>query len=361
MQYALKAIQYASEIKDGLSLKSEYLKYLEEAPSNKFKNAAYVYEKFVKPAECDLLRVGAHYCISSIFEDYSDETNICCYSTKSDSYEQAEAGKLKFAVGKTHISSDITWDKKTISFAVLHFGDHNINAGVKDFSSTDNLEAMKNELKDAFERGDIPEVVRVMDTHFNGNIYSLWHLFKDEQKKVLDQILHLTYDGVETAYRQIYENNFTIINFYHNLQNRIPRPFLAAAEYIINTDLKRIFTEETVDKAKLKRLIDDTKRWAVKIDTTTIGFRVSSWVNSSMNNLSKDPDQPQIYEQIVDTLEILIPLSLSLNLWKAQNNYFLISKSYLHTMKEKAENGDELSKQWVDIFYKLGSFLHVKV
>ena len=361
MQYALKAIQYASEIKDELSLKSEYLEYLEEAPSNKFKNAAYVYEKFVKPAECDLLRVGAHYCISSIFENYSDETTICCYSTKSDSYEQVEAGKLKFAVGKTNIFSDITWDNKTITFAVLHFGDHNINAGVKDFSSTDDLEAMKNELKDAFERGDIPEVVRLMDTHFNSNIYSLWHLFKDEQKKVLDQILHLTYDGVETAYRQIYENNFTIINFYHNLQNRIPRPFLAAAEYIINTDLKRVFSDETVDKAKLKRLIDDTKRWAVKIDTTTIGFRVSSWVNSSMNNLNKEPDQPQIYEQIVDTLEILTPLSLSLNLWKAQNNYFLISKSYLHTMKEKAENGDELSKQWINIFYKLGSYLHVKV
>jgi hypothetical protein len=145
------------------------------------------------------------------------------------------------------------------------------------------------------------------------------------------------------------------------LQNRIPRPFLAAAEYIINTDLKRVFKDETIDKAKLKRLIDDTKRWAVKIDTTTIGFRVSSWVNSSMNNLNKEPDQPQIYEQIVDTLEILTPLSLSLNLWKAQNNYFMISKSYLNTMKEKAENGDELSKQWVNIFYKLGSYLHVKV
>jgi hypothetical protein len=38
-----------------------------------------------------------------------------------------------------------------------------------------------------------------------------------------------------------------------------------------------------------------------------------------------------------------------------------MSKSYLHAMKEKAENGDELSKQWVDIFYKLGSYLHVKV
>jgi alpha-amylase/alpha-mannosidase (GH57 family) len=361
MQYASKAIQYASEVRKGLSLESEYLNYLQEAPSNKFENAARVYEKYVKPAECDLLRVGAHYCISSIFEDYSEETKICCYSTKSDSYEQLEAGKLKFAIGKNHIISDITWDEITISFAALHFGDQNISAGVRDFISPEDLSAMKRELKDAFAQGNIPEIVRLMDKHFDGNIYSLWHLFKDEQKKVLDQILQLTYEGVETAYRQIYENNFTIMNFYDSLQHKIPRPFLAAAEYVINTDLKRIFEEDAMDKAKLKRLIDDTNRWAIKIDTTTITFSVNSWVNSIMEKLTGEPEHTQLFEQIIDAMEIMTPLSLSLNLWKAQNNYFLISSDVLNTMKAKAEKGDSVSRQWVDTFIRLGSYLHVKI
>jgi len=361
MQYASKAIQYASEVREGLSLESEYLNYLREAPSNKFENAARVYEKYVKPAECDLLRVGAHYCISSIFETYLDETKISCYSMKSDSYEQLEAGKLKFAVGKTHIQSDITWDERTISFAVLHFGDQNISAGVRNFISPEDLSAMKKELKDAFAQGNIPEIVRLMDKHFDGNIYSLWHLFKDEQKKVLDQILQLTYEGVETAYRQIYENNFTIMNFYDSLQHKIPRPFLAAAEYIINTDLKRIFEEDTLDRAKLKRLIDDTNRWGIKIDTTTITFRVNSWVNAIMEKLTGEPEHIQLFEQIVDAMEIMAPLSLSLNLWKAQNDYFVISSDILSAMKTKADQGDSAARQWMDTFIRLGSYLQVKI
>jgi hypothetical protein len=320
-----------------------------------------VYEKFAKPAECDLLRVGAHYCISSIFEEYSEETKICCYSTKSDFYEQIEAGKLKSAIGKAHIISDITWDEKTISFAVLQLGDKNINAGVRDYIGDAEFSVMHDEIKDTLVQGDVPEVVRLMDNHFESNIYSLWHLFKDEQKKVLDQVLQITYDGVESAYRQIYENNFTIMNFYHNLQHQIPRPFLAAAAYIINNDLKKIFDEESLDIVKLKRLIDETQQWSVNIDATTLGFKVSSWVQSVMESFNETPEDINLTEKIIDILEVVAPLSLALNLRKAQNMYFTIGKDLYDRMKGDAEKGDDPSSLWVDGFVKLGLYLKVKI
>ncbi|UCH81036.1 MAG: DUF3536 domain-containing protein [Nitrospiraceae bacterium] len=360
MQYASRAIQYASEIQ-GNSMEQEFIEKLKEAPSNKLENAAVVYDTYVKPAQCDLLRVGAHYCISSIFEEYSSETKICCFTSRSDSYEQLEAGKMTLAVGQTMITSDITWEDRNISFAVLHFGDHNISAGVRDFISKKKLEEMKNELMDTFAQGNIPEVVRLMDKHYDGNIYSLWHLFKDEQKKVLDQVLELTYEGVETAYRQIYENNVTIMNFYEKLRHQIPRPFVAAAEYIINADLKKMFEEETFDKVRLKRLIDETSRWSVRIDSTTMGFKVTTWINTSMERFSKKPDRAELPERIIDALEILKPLLLSLNLWKAQNMYFAVSQDFFRDMKEKADQGDESSKQWVGSFIKLGNYLNIKI
>ena len=111
----------------------------------------------------------------------------------------------------------------------------------------------------------------------------------------------------------------------------------------------------------LKRLIDDTNRWAIKIDTTTITFRVNSWVNAIMEKLTGEPEHTQLFEQIVDAMEIMAPLSLSLNLWKAQNDYFLISRDVLSTMKSKADQGDTASRQWVDTFIRLGSYLQVKI
>lgn len=360
IQYASKAIQYAEEL-TGSSIEPEFLNYLEKAPSNIFNNAAEPYEMYVKSTKTDLLRVGAHYSISSLFEDYPEDARIYCYTAKSDVYERIEAGRLKLIVGKSAISSDITWDSKNISFAVLHLGDHNINAGVKEFNGSKDFSVMQNEIKDAFEKSDIPEVVRILDRHFGESIYSLWHLFKDEQRKVLDQVLQLTYEGVEASYRHIYEDNFAIMSFYHSLQRRLPRPFYSAAEYILNTDLKRIFDEEDPDVDKLKRLIEESKRWSVNLDLTTIGFTAGTWVNSIMDKLLENPEDIQLFRKIDMTLEALSPLSLTLNLWKAQNIYFSISRNFYDSMKEKAEKGDKPANEWIGDFIRLGHHLHVKI
>lgn len=359
IQYASKALQYAEELK-GKFLEPTFLKYLEKAPSNIFKNAAEPYDRYVKSAKTDLLRVGAHYSISSLFEEYPEDINIYCYNAKSEIYNRSVAGKLTLAIGKSRVLSNITWDEKIIAFAVVHLGDHNINAGIKDFRGEKDFSALENEIKESFEKGDVPEVVRLLDKHFNGNIYSLWHLFKDEQRKILNEILRLTYEGVESSYRQIYENNYTIMNYYHSLQNRLPRPLLSAAEYTLNTDLKRILDKEA-DVEKLRRLIEEIKRWSINVDSTTVGFIASSWVHSVMKKLIAQPNEIRLLEMVKDTLEALTPLHLSLNLWEAQNIYFSIGKKLYDNMKMKAEEGDSFSAGWRDAFSNLGLYLHVKI
>jgi alpha-amylase/alpha-mannosidase (GH57 family) len=366
MNYASKAMQYAEELM-GLSLESEYLKFFEKTPSNVFGTAAMPYELFVKHSRSDLLRVAAHYAMSSIFEEYPtgrtspQDIKIFCYTARSDVYDKAEAGKLKLVIGKANIVSDITWDEKTIGFAVLHLGDHNINAGTKDFTGDGDFSVMQAEIKEAFEKGDIPGVIRLMNTYFDSNIYSLWHLFKDEQRKVLNEILKLTYDGIETSYRQIYDNNYAIMNFFDSLNIPLPRPFSSATEYVLNTDLKRIFEREDLDMEKLKRLIDEAKRWSVKIDKVTIGFVAGGWVNSVMEKLNAQSDGLQLIENIYSVMEILKPLSLQMDLWKAQNVYFSIAGNFYGRMQEMAGEEDDLAGKWTDGFSRLGYHLNVKI
>jgi alpha-amylase/alpha-mannosidase (GH57 family) len=360
MSYASKAIQYAEELQ-GMLLEPEFIRRLKEAPSNVFNNGAEPYEIFVKPSRSDLLRVGAHYSISSIFEEYADEIKICCYTAKSEVYNKLEAGKLTLVTGKANIKSDITWEEETISFAVIHLGDHNINGCVKEFNGQESFLAMQKEIQDAFEKGDVTGVIRLMDKHFKGNIYSLWHLFKDEQRKILHQILQLTYEDVETSYRRVFENNYAIMNFFHSLNIPLPKPFSSAAEYILNNDLKRIFEDTEFDIERLEKLIVDAKKWSIKIDTTIMGFVVSSWVESAMEQLSEQTHNIHLFEMIDNVMEILKPLSLTLNLWKAQNIYFSISRKVLRYMEDRVSNGDREAMRWMEEFRRLGDYLHVKI
>jgi alpha-amylase/alpha-mannosidase (GH57 family) len=359
MQYASKVMQYIEELK-GEYLDPDFMTTLRRTPSNVFDNALKPYVMYVQSQRSDLLRVAAHYGISSMFEEYPKQVKLFSYSARSEMYERVEAGRFSLAIGKAHITSEITWEEKTISFAVLHLGDHNINGGAMDFVGTATFDAMREDISGAFERGDIPEVIRLMDRHFGSSVFSAWHLFRDEQKKILDRILQGTYEEMENSYRQIYEKSYDIMNFFHSVKIRLPRPFSVAAEYVVNRDLKKIF-EGDPDLDRLRSLMEEVHRWSIKIDATMAGFLVSSWLADSMEKLLTHPEVTEILERIDDVMEILKPLSLSLTLWKAQNIYFSIGKEHFAAMNERARREGDPAARWVEHFLKMGKYLHVKI
>jgi alpha-amylase/alpha-mannosidase (GH57 family) len=359
LQYAARAIQLAEEL-SGLPLESDFLQALEKTPSNlpEHGNGAKIYEKFVKPARLDLLRVGAHYAISSLFEEYPQDTRIYCYATHNEIYQKKEAGKLKLSAGKTHVVSDVTWDEAVISFATLHLGDHNVNGGVRNFMGEEAFNAMQQEIDDAFGRTDVPEVIRLMDKHFGANNYSVWHLFRDEQRKVLNQILGASLRQVEETFRRLYEDHYPLMNFLQSLHAPLPMPLLVTTEYTLNAEVKRVFDEEEANTEKLQRLINEAKKWSLPIDAAVIGFVASAWINARMAQLERQPEDVPLMEKMQRVLKLLSSLAVEPNLWKAQNIYFSILQNHYAGRQESME---ALAQNSFSVFRELGRCLHVKV
>ena len=85
----------------------------------------------VRPARVDWERVGAHYAVSSLFEDYSDQTKIYCFEAEREDYQVMSAGLAKMAVGRVGLTSEVTRESEVLDFGALHMGDHNVNGGVR--------------------------------------------------------------------------------------------------------------------------------------------------------------------------------------------------------------------------------------
>jgi len=361
MRYAARVIQLAEEIFD-VSVEKEYLQFLEKAPSNipEFENGAKVYEMFVKPSMLDMLRVGAHYSISSLFKEYPQSTQILCYQAENEFYEKTEAGKLKLVVGKTKIKSEITWDEDLFSFAVLHLGDHNVNGGIRKFIGDESFSSMHREIRESFDKGDIPEVIRLMDRHFETNNYSLWHLFKDEQRKILHQVVSPVFESVEMSFRKIYEDNYSLMNFFRSLQIPLPKPLAVTAEYVINKDLKRIFENE-LDIEKLESLIKELKKWSIEIDKAIITFVSTSWLNSFLEKIKQQPEEISYIEKVEKILSLLKSLNIEPDIWKLQKEILFIGKNISSLMKERALKGDDFANRWIEVFQALCNYLKVKI
>jgi len=361
MQYAARVMQLAKEV-SGEDLESDYLKILEGAPSNiaEFKNGVHIYEMFIKPITLDLLRVAAHYALSSLFEEYPETIKIFSYTANSEIYDLNEAGIQKSAVGRARIHSDITWEESTICFAVLHLGDHNLIGGVGEYMGDDSFSIIHQEIKDAFMKSDIPEIIRLIDKHFEMHNYSLWHLFKDEQRKVLDQILDSTLNEIEASFRQISEYHYPIMQVMRKMGIPLPKALATPVEFVLNTDIRKLLENEELDLERIQKSVEEIKRLSLEPDKPTLSFAASQRINTLMEGLSKTPEDVSLLENIEAIFRILSALPLELDLWKTQNIYFSIGKKIYGRMREKTERGDQTAKKWVEHFNSLGNYLYVR-
>jgi alpha-amylase/alpha-mannosidase (GH57 family) len=361
MKYAARAMQMANELA-GADLEPGYTDILRGAKSNipEFKDGANVYRMFVKPAAVDINRVAAHYAISSIFEEYPETVKIYSYRVKKEAYDLQKLGEQSLAVGKIHVRSDVTWEEETMNFAVLHFGDHNINGGVQRFWGEEPTRIMQKDIKDAFAKGDIPEVIRMMDKHFGAHSYSLWHLFKDQQRKIFGYIMEANIKEIDESLRRIYDHHSPAIQVMRDLGIPLPDVLNSIGRFLVNADLRAVLEDPEMNLARLKQASGAAKRYYSELDRATLGFIAGNKITALMEKLRGEPEDLGQMEALNELLATIEPLQLGPNLWKAQNILFSISRSLYQQMKERTDKGDEAARRWMEQFAALESRMYVR-
>src|SRR5690606_7934950 len=119
--------------------------------------------------------------------------------------------------------------------------------------------------KDAFSKLNIAEIILLLDKHFGSHSYTLWHLFKDESRKVFNKILQDTLDETEHSFRQIYKNHYPVMLSMLSTGTPLPKSISTAVEYVVNTDLKAIFENpDAIDPERLENIFSEIKKWNVE-------------------------------------------------------------------------------------------------
>jgi alpha-amylase/alpha-mannosidase (GH57 family) len=363
MRYASRAIQLAKETANK-DFEPGYEEILQKAPTNlrEYPNGRVVYEVLVKTATVDLNRVAVHFAISSIFTEYPQEqASIYCYSASIEMYDRQEAGIQVLAVGRTTVKSAVVLEEYTVDFAVLYRGDPYINAAAKGCMSDDLFSAIGRDLKNAFRKGDTNEVTRIMNIAFGANSYSLWHLFKDEQRHILYELLETTWLEIEASFRHLYEHNYAIMQAMRGMNMPLPKALAAPAEFILNEDLCKMIREEHTNLDRLAVLADEAARLSLELDKETLQFEAGRKIDGLTNRLAETPEDIELLENIEATIKILLTIVTELDLHTAQNVFFEISKKTFPQMRQKAQAGELTAKKWIEHFGNLSNYLGVIV
>ncbi len=361
IQFAARAAQLAQQI-FGHSVESRFVARLALAKSNlpEFENGRQIYERLVRSAIVDWERVGAHYAVSSLFDGYPQKARIYCYWAERGNFQVHEAGMAKLAVGQVKLTSEITAESATLSFAVLHMGDHNVNGGVRLFLGDEAERYLTHEAVEPFTRGDFGEVIRLMDRRFGESNYSLRSLFRDEQRKVLESILASTLRDAETLYRQLYERGAPMMRFLTQLNIPLPKAFYAAAEFVLNSYLRRALEQEPIDGERVKSLLETAKLEGVALDTATLEFTYRRSLERMVKRLVIHPTEVEL-KQLNNAADLIQALPFSVDLWEIQNAYYRLLENVYPELRRQKDLGSSTAAAWLESCEALGRKLAVKV
>jgi alpha-amylase/alpha-mannosidase (GH57 family) len=363
IQYAGRVIQLAQKLFGDQQISEQFLGMLSQAKSNipEKGDGRAIYESAVQPAAVDLGKVAAHYAVSSLFEDYEEDTRIYCYEVSREEYQRQTEGEAQMAVGRARLTSVITRESDETSFGVLHFGDHSITAGVRAFQSEDAYTAMKTEAFAAFRQADLPETIRVLDRHFGELTYSLRTLFRDEQRKVLSAVLASTVGEAEASYRQIYEHHGPLMRYLMDIGVPMPPSFQAAAELVINVNLRRVLEEAPIDAGRLADHLAEARTWAINLDEAGLAFAARNMLEQLAIVYEQNPDVQSALQALEASSAGVKLLPFVVDLSEVQNRYWNVLQERYPDYAKRAARAEADAVAWLEHFRNLGANLNIRV
>ncbi len=334
--YAGRVLHLAAQLfgENGVVLEGKFIAALGLARSNISSegDGARIYEQQVRTERVNLEQVAAHYAISSVFTNYGVNTEMFSFSIRRLAYELVNSGRGRLVMGRASIRSNLTEEQETLAFGVLHFGDQNITAAVSRYGESPSAEAVAaydefvRDAKEAIGRMDFPAAIRAFDRYFPAPVYTIRSLFRDEQRRIVDQILKPTLSEIEANLASIYESQASLLHFLS--QAGLPRSeaLIVAATFAIDAGLRRALASEPIDALLARTYLKLAETDQVPLNTPRLGYIADQKMKGAMVALQVEiVDQVVQFSTLDDALLVartLTELPFELNLWQAQNIWY---------------------------------------
>ncbi|HEY9643929.1 MAG TPA: DUF3536 domain-containing protein [Coleofasciculaceae cyanobacterium] len=236
LRYASRAIELAGDVA-GVQLEKGFIKRLAAAPSNVsdlFQNGAEVYRQLVIPSQVSLEQVAAHYAITSLFDTYSREQRVYCYTVHQTDYQMQRLGSLTLAVGQIQLTSEMTRETSQMVFAVLHLGGWDFHCCIQPFTGRRSYSQAKESLFNALRQASAAQTILAMSRIFAGQSFSLQDLFAEERHRIMQLLSQETLTRLDQLYTQVYRDNYGVLMAFHRDQLEVPQELQVAAEIAIS-------------------------------------------------------------------------------------------------------------------------------
>jgi alpha-amylase/alpha-mannosidase (GH57 family) len=234
LRYAARAIELAGEVA-GVELETTFVQKLALALSNisEFATGAGVYRHLVLSAQVSQEQIAAHYAMGSLFTRFHRDQALYCYSIHQQDYQIQRLGALSLAVGQVQITSNITHERTTLSFAVLHLGGWDFHCCIQTFRRRLAYQRAKDAVFAALTQASAAQTMVAISREFGDRAYSLQDLRAEERHRIMQKLSQGTLQRLDQLYTQVYRDNYGLLRAFHRDGIAVPQELQVAAEVAI--------------------------------------------------------------------------------------------------------------------------------
>ena len=270
-------------------------------------------------------------------------------------FELHKAGRARLAIGSIEVRSIVTRESERFELAVLHLGETELTGGVRVVRAESDYDEVRAQLAEAMEPGGIPAVIRLLDQRFGRIPISIRSLFRDEQRRILHELLNATLEEAESTFRQLHERYDPLMRFHARLGVPVPKVLQTAAEFDLNLQLRRALADEGVAVAELEARLREASDESVTLDETTL-LAFKHAIERAADRFQEHPEDLDRLELFETLAGIVREFDLAADLRRAQNRYYRM----LHTVRpaiEASSGNGHAARRWLELFDSLGAKL----
>jgi hypothetical protein len=190
-----------------------------------------------------------------------------------------------------------------------------------------------------------------MDQGFGGHTYSLKSLFKDEQRKVVNEIVKPAVDRAVSEDRVLYEGEALLLRFMGGCYIPIPRELKATAEFALNSLLRERLQSDQLDLERIQSLFEDARVLQAPVDQPTLEILLRRKLEGKAETFLANPRDVAALAELRELVAAVKSLPLPLVLWSVQNRCYELLLNLYPEMKQNNES------EWVSEFGRLAELL----
>jgi alpha-amylase/alpha-mannosidase (GH57 family) len=330
LKYAALALQYYRQLGGG-ALEAEFLRRLQAVPATgtPYADGADVYRRLVRPAAVGPERAVAHYAITGLVEEQTEETRIYAYRMERRDEARDAVHDTQLRVGRVRLTCEITGETIDATYAALHFGGHDFSCGVGVYDEVA-YQRMKADLLRRYERHGIADMVRGLDEHFPRETFALRHLLLEERRRVLAGIIRAMAHRHRETFRRIWEESRPLVRSLREVEVPAPEVLRLTAQQVLEgmiaAELQSLGVQRSIP-SRVFELIDEGRALGLTLDLTFAAPLMRETVQRALGDLGRDASARRV-ASVVALIEGARRGGFHFGHWHAQNAFYGVWRAH---------------------------------